>query len=172
MPSLSSSIAGMSIGQPVHAIVDPRSDRRLTLALAAGIGLVCLLAGWLPLGVSIVSVFLFAGPHNWLEGRYMMSRMPARWGPLRGYFVSGISGVLLLTSGFALLPWWANGAAWNRELWTTGLATWNTALVAWILLLVELRSRQNPPAIGAGFIRWALRPSAWHGSGRKRGIWR
>ena len=34
----------------------------LAVAVAA-----CLLAGWFPLGVSIVVVFLFAGPHNWMK---------------------------------------------------------------------------------------------------------
>jgi len=47
----------------------------LLLALAAA-----LLAGWAPLGFSIVTVFLFAGPHNWIEGRYFLERLPARWG--------------------------------------------------------------------------------------------
>lgn len=48
----------------------------LALACAAAA-----LAGWAPLGFSVVTVFLFAGPHNWLEFRYFLNRMPARWGP-------------------------------------------------------------------------------------------
>ena len=51
-----------------------------------GLALACaaaLLAGWLPLGFSIVTVFLFAGPHNWIEARYFLTRLPARWGRLR-----------------------------------------------------------------------------------------
>ena len=38
------------------------------------------LASWLPLQVSIVTVFLFAGPHNWFEARYFLMRLPARFG--------------------------------------------------------------------------------------------
>src|SRR6188472_1087414 len=65
----------------------------------------CLAAGWFPLGVSIVTVFLFAGPHNWMEARYLMSRMPPRWGALRPFFLTGILGVISLTGLFAALPW-------------------------------------------------------------------
>ena len=50
------------------------------LLLAGG---AALLAGWAPLGFSIVTVFLFAGPHNWIELRYFLTRTPARWGRLR-----------------------------------------------------------------------------------------
>src|SRR5690348_13337970 len=82
------------------ANTDRRAGAR-RFALAAGLVMVVawLLAGWFPLGFSIVTVFLFAGPHNWMEGRYMLSRMPARWGPLRLYYLLGIAGVLLLTTG-------------------------------------------------------------------------
>ena len=92
----------------------------------------CGLAGWMPLGFSIVTVFLFAGPHNWLEARYMLTRMPARWGPLTGYFTTGIAGVLLLTAGMALIPWLGERFAVPSEHWPTMLATWNTALVGWV----------------------------------------
>src|SRR5947209_750694 len=67
----------------------------LTVACAAA-----LLAGWAPVGFSIVTVFLFAGPHNWIEFRYFVSRMPAHWGPLRGYFLLAIAGVVGLAALF------------------------------------------------------------------------
>ena len=60
----------------------------------------CLLAGWAPLGFSMLTVFLFAGPHNWMEARYFMSRMPARWGRLTRYFSLGIAGVVVLVASF------------------------------------------------------------------------
>jgi hypothetical protein len=107
-------------------------------------GASCLLAGWAPLGFSIVTVFLFAGPHNWMEGRYMMSRMPARWGSLRPYFLTGICGVLGLTAAFAALPAIARAGRWSDDAWFTGLAIWNTALVGWLASLAWMRSRQNP----------------------------
>jgi hypothetical protein len=39
-------------------------------------------AGLAPRAFSIATVFLFAGPHNWIEDRYFLSRLPGRWGPL------------------------------------------------------------------------------------------
>src|SRR5918997_1691141 len=59
-----------------------------------------LISRW-PLQLSVATVFLFSGPHNWMEFRYFLARMPARWGPLRGFFLLGIGGALALTVGFA-----------------------------------------------------------------------
>lgn len=109
------------------------------LTLAAG---AAFLAGWAPLGFSIVTVFLFAGPHNWLELRYFMQRMPGRWGPLRNFFLFSFAGVLGLTGAFASLPWL--GASWDADGWLTALALWNSALLIWIAALIHLRSRQRP----------------------------
>jgi len=53
----------------------PRTRVRAKAFAAILIGSACLsaaLASWLPLQVSIVSVFLFAGPHNWFEARYFL----------------------------------------------------------------------------------------------------
>src|SRR5262245_30847943 len=63
-----------------------------------------LLAGWAPIGFSVATVFLFAGPHNWMEGRYFLQRMPARWGALRWFFLTGLAGVAGLTLLFAGMP--------------------------------------------------------------------
>jgi hypothetical protein len=129
----------------------------------------CALAGWAPLGFSIVTVFLFAGPHNWMEGRYLMSRMPARWGPLRPYFLTGIVGVISLTAAFAALPAVGAWAGWDEEHWLVGLAAWNTGLVAWLAALIWMRSRQNPRrnwnaifpvAMALVALAW-LSPQAW-----------
>jgi len=106
------------------------------LAVAAA-----LLAGWAPLGFSIVIVFLFAGPHNWIEFRYFLSRMPGRWGPLRNYFLFSFAGILLLTVSFALLPWLTYALEWDR---TTVTALWNTAFLGWLVALIQMRSRQRP----------------------------
>jgi hypothetical protein len=112
----------------------------------------CCVAGAAPIGFSIAIVFLFAGPHNWLEARYMLSRMPARWGPLRAYFLTGIGGAVLLTSVFAALPWLMAGAGGHA----TSIALWNTLLVAWIVSLALLRSRQNPRRDWAWLVPLAL----------------
>lgn len=140
---------------------------------AAGVLLVmlaaCLLAGWTPLGFSILTVFLFAGPHNWSEARYFLSRMPARWGRLMGFFALGIGGTIVLTGAFAALPAIGAAAGWEREDWLIAYATWNTVFMAWILTLVYLRSQQNPKRdwgwvypVGFGLmaLNW-LWPQAW-----------
>lgn len=135
----------------------------LLLALAAA-GL----SGWAPVGFSIITVFLFAGPHNWIEFRYFLGRLPGRWGPLRGYFLFAFAGVFVLTAAFAALTWWA-AAVWGEEAFLTGLALWNSLLLAWIISLVLLRSRQRPRrdwswTLPVGFtllaVNW-LTPLAW-----------
>src|SRR6516225_9757253 len=78
-----------------------------TCAALAVAGAAALLAGWTPVTFSIVTVFLFAGPHNWLEFRYFLTRMPARWGRLRGFFLLAFAGMVGLTAAFAGLYAWA-----------------------------------------------------------------
>lgn len=115
--------------------------------VAATLGVVlaaCVLAGCLPVGFSIAIVFLFAGPHNWLECRYMLSRMPPRWGPLRPYFLTGLLGVPLLAAALLALPWVARGWQWRDDQWQLGLAAWNSLFLVWIGVLATLRSRQAP----------------------------
>lgn len=74
----------------------------------------------------------------------MLSRMPARWGPLAPFFTTGIAGVLTLTIVFAALPTVARALDWDDDQWLTAVAAWNTLLVAWIVALAWMRSRQNP----------------------------
>jgi hypothetical protein len=102
------------------------------------------LAGWMPLRFSIVTVFLFAGPHNWLEFRYFLTRLPARWGRLRGFFVFAFTGILGLTAAFAVLWWLAERGSITTETWEYGFASLNSLLLLWIATLVHLRSQQNP----------------------------
>ena len=126
-------------------------------------------AGFLPIPFSIVSVFLCAGPHNWVEARYFLSRLPARWGRLRSFFVLGFAGVLLLTAGFAALRPVLETIDGSPAVWASSYATWATLLALWIALLVHLRSRQNPrrdwgwiwPATFAVIALAWLQPSYW-----------
>ncbi|MCA9073148.1 MAG: hypothetical protein KDA84_29700 [Planctomycetaceae bacterium] len=103
----------------------------------------CGLAGFAPLGFSIVTVFLFAGPHNWMEARFFLSRMPARWSRLKWYFLLGISGVLGLSLGSLLLPSFARTWKWQWADWMTGIALWNSLVVGWILTLTCYRYRET-----------------------------
>ncbi len=109
-----------------------------TMAAAA------LLAGWVPLQFSIVTVFLFAGPHNFFEFRYFLGRLPARWGRLRSYFLLSFTGILGLTISFAVLVWLLQADLLSRELWQILYPTWSSVLLLWIATLAHLRSQQNP----------------------------
>jgi len=62
------------------------------------------LASWLPLQASIITIFLFAGPHNWFEARYFLMRLPARFGRSRNFFIVAFAGIGLLTVTYVSLP--------------------------------------------------------------------
>ncbi len=117
---------------PTQGAWPPHAAGALVVALIA---FACAMA---PVGMAVAVVALGAGPHNWCEARYLLSRMPARWGPLRQYFVTGIGGVVALTAAYIALTWAGSSA---DIVW---LALWHTALIGWIALLVMLR-RQQPP---------------------------
>jgi hypothetical protein len=100
-----------------------------------------LISRW-PLQLSIATVFLFAGPHNWMEFRFFLARMPARWGRSRPFYTVGLGGVFALTVGYVAL--YALGQTWylSDASWTAGAALWNTLLILWVCALVQLRARQ------------------------------
>jgi hypothetical protein len=103
-------------------------------------------ASLLPLQVSIVTVFLFAGPHNWFELRYFLMRLPFRFGRSRNFFLTAFAGLGLLTLVYVSLPIVYNATAWSDDAWSTVIATWNTALLVWLGALIWLRSKQKPRA--------------------------
>jgi hypothetical protein len=121
-----------------------RSSRTFAIAALLLAIAVAILAGWAPLGFSLITVFLFAGPHNWVELRYFLTRTPPRWGPLRSFFLLGFAGVGFLTISFAVLPLLMQSFTADTIIWATGLALWNTAFIVWIALMIHLRSRQKP----------------------------
>lgn len=94
-----------------------------------------------PLQVSIVTLFIFAGPHNWFELRYFLMRLPVRFGRSRNFFLSAFSGLGVLTLTYISLPFIYKAALWSEEAWSVIIASWNTALLLWLALLVWLRSR-------------------------------
>ena len=103
-------------------------------------------ASWLPLQVSIVTVFLFAGPHNWFELRYFLMRLPVRFGRSRNFFLTAFAGLGVLTLSYVSLPLIYNAAWWSDEAWTTVIATWNSLFLFWLVLLIWLRGKQKPRA--------------------------
>lgn len=117
------------------------SGAALALACACVIASSAALAGFAPLGLSVATVFLFAGPHNWVELRYFITRLPARLGRSRDYFALAAAGVVVLTASYALLALGANSSIWGGEELYAGVAVWNSLLVAWVAALVFMRGR-------------------------------
>ena len=134
--------------QTINRTTLNRTSQEEGLAPALSIMLLCILAAaafasWLPLQVSIVTVFLFAGPHNWFELRYFLTRLPVRFGRSRNFFVTAFAGLGVLTLAYVSLPFIYNARLWGDEAWSTIIAGWNTALLFWLGLLVWLRSKQK-----------------------------
>jgi hypothetical protein len=136
------------------------------LFAASVIACACLsaaLAGWLPLQLSVVTVFLFAGPHNWFELRYFLMRLPVRFGKSRKFFITAFAGIGLLTTSYVALPLLYNFTSWSSDAWSTVLASWNTLLLVWLALLVWLRGKNKlrrdwswamPLAFGLAAVNW------------------
>jgi hypothetical protein len=125
----------------------PEESRRSATLFALGLmgfGLLsALLISWKPLQLSIITVLVFAGPHNWMEFRYFLARMPARWGRARLFYTVGLGGVALLTVSYISL--YALGQSWylNPTALTLGVSLWNTALVMWVCWLLHLHGRER-----------------------------
>lgn len=112
--------------------------------------LALILAGWIPIQFSIATVFLFAGPHNWFEARYILGRLPARAGKLFGFFALSFLGIVGLTLSFALIPSYLQSSAAAVDH-ATAYALWNTAFLLWVAALVQMRGNTNP-RFDAGWI--------------------
>jgi hypothetical protein len=103
-----------------------------------------LVIGSFPLQLSIITILLFAGPHNLMEFRYFAARMPVRWGRSKVYYSIGIGGVLLLTFAYLALYFASGNWLWSLESWAVFAAGWNTAVILWVGFLVYLRGKQRP----------------------------
>jgi len=101
------------------------------------------LASWLPLQLSIATLFIFAGPHNWFELRYFLMRLPVRFGRSRNFFLTAFVGLGALTVAYVSLPLLHNALFLSEEAWSTIIASWNTLLLVWLALLVWLRGKQK-----------------------------
>lgn len=129
------------VGKHLVNLVNPVEATVLLCVLGAA-----LLATWLPLQVSIITVFLFAGPHNWFEFRYFLMRLPVRFGKSRNFFITAFSGIAILTATYVSLPFIYQNAFWSSETWLVVLASWNTLLLAWLAVLIRLRAKQKRAA--------------------------
>jgi len=117
--------------------------RAFAAILIACACLSALLASWVPLQFSIVTVFLFAGPHNWFELRYFLMRLPARFGRSRNFFAVAFAGIGFLTLAYVSLPALYYAGLWSGSNWPTAIAIWNTLLLLWLGALVILRGKQQ-----------------------------
>lgn len=106
--------------------------------------LLAIIIGWQPLTLSIVTVFLFAGCHNFFEFRYFLARMPVRWGKSRTFYWVGIGGVFFLTTAYLVIYFTGGNWLWSTENSGLMIASWDTAFVLWIAFLVFLRGKQRP----------------------------
>lgn len=111
------------------------------------------LAGLAPLWLSVTTVFVFAGPHNWAELRFFITRLPVGLGRSRGFFVLAAAGVVGLTGAYAALALGADSGVWGEAGWHAAIALWNSAAVAWVVGLVVVRGRTM--SRGDGWV-WAL----------------
>jgi hypothetical protein len=152
-----------------------RTERAASFAPRFGVpflvfcALAALVVGCWPLQFSVATVFLFAGPHNWMEFRFFLARMPARWGRSKPFFAVALGGVAALTAGYVTL--YALGQTWylSEAGWTAGAALWTTALLLWLCALVHLRARQMRRdrswvfAVGFALCAAAWLAPAWFG---------
>lgn len=148
--------AGRLSHSPTHA-------RFFAAILVTCVFLSALMASMVPLQFSIITVFLFAGPHNWFELRYFLMRLPIRFGRSRTFFITAFSGIGLLTIAYVAMPLVYSSGVWSEAGWSTVLASWNTLLLLWLGILVWLRGRQTtrtdwfwaiPAAMGLSSLNW------------------
>ncbi len=102
------------------------------------------LIGAFPLQASILTIFLFAGVHNWFEFRYFAARMPVRWGKSRVFYSIGIGGVIVLASAYLAIYFGSGNWFWSAESWQISVSVWNTGFVLWVGFLFYLRGKQKP----------------------------
>ena len=121
-------------------------SRTATFVLVLATCTVCsaAFASLLPLQVSVITVFLFAGPHNWFELRYFLMRLPVRFGKSRTFFLTAFGGIAILSLTYFSLPLLFRYWLWTEESWFMVIASWNSLLLCWLGILVWLRARQKP----------------------------
>lgn len=146
----------------------PVIRRQLSTGTLAGILISCaclsaFFAGWLPLQFSVVTVFLFAGPHNWFEFRYFLMRLPVRFGKSRNFFLTAFAGIGALTLLYVGLPVVYGFNLLPDRTFPAMLASWNSLLLLWLGVLVWLRGKNKvrrdwfwaiPVATGLCSVNW------------------
>ena len=110
----------------------------LSLAFAAAT-----MASCAPIAFSIATVFLFAGPHNWLELRYFLSRLPSRFGRLKAFFLWSFGGLATLMVTYITLVVAMQVGIMNDSIRDTVFAIWNCGLILWVARLIVISGCQR-----------------------------
>jgi len=133
------------------------------MAVIASLLLSAAFASLLPLQFSVVTVFLFAGPHNYFEFRYFLTRLPVRFGKSRNFFIVAFAGIGSLAIAYMSLPLLYYFGAWSGAEWLLVIGVWNSLLIGWVATLVWMRGRQRrgrdwfwawPAAFGLCTLNW------------------
>jgi hypothetical protein len=124
-----------------HQIAECPQEEKLrffliTALIVTGCAAFCAMA---PIALSIATVFLFAGPHNWIELRYFLSRLPARFGSLKGYFLTGMGGAAAIAVAFPVIAYLGKSGLIDVPTWITAYKLSNISLVSWIVSLILIR---------------------------------
>lgn len=121
------------------------------------------IAGLAPLAFTLMIVFLFAGPHQWVELRYFVSRLPSRFRPVRKFFLASSAGFFLLVASYIALACLRYQGCLGKDSIYVAYACWHCAFMLWVVLLAYFRSRDNkrvrwlwllPLAIGFCYLSW------------------
>ena len=102
------------------------------------------LTAMLPITMAIAIVFLFAGPHNYFETRYFLTRLPARAGRLSVFFAFSAVGIILLSISLPVISYLPQWLQLNRDDTLKIVSIWNAAVIIWCGVLITMRSRQPP----------------------------
>lgn len=121
-----------------------------------------LFCGAAPIALSIATVFLFAGPHNWMEVRYFLSRLPARFGHFKTYFATGMIGAVLLAAATFAITSLGKFEVIDTDTWINLYKLSNVALIFWIGALVTLRRElSNAKQITLSIVAALACAAAW-----------
>lgn len=107
------------------------------------------IAALAPIAFSIVTVFLFAAPHNWIELRYCLSRLPSRFGPLVSFFATSFGGLAFLYVYYVVLICGARLGFIGPEVGLPMVSAWNLLLVGWCVALCCIRFKNTATTVKA-----------------------
>lgn len=139
------------------------SARVFAFAFLAFCALTAALVGSFPLQLSIITIFLFAGVHNFMEFRYFVARMPLVWGKSKTFYAVGIGGVIMLAGGYLLIYFLYDNWLWSLTNVQVLVAAWNTLLVLWLGLLFSCAGGKSRKPIGHWHLRRRFCWRRWRG---------